>query len=64
MRELRLLNSVREHNVTELPIQFRGTIPECEGFANRLGYRWRHHRNNLFGGYFVHPDNGNCLFIT
>ncbi len=63
MRELRLLDSIREHNVIELPVVFRGTPNECEGYATRLGYRWRRD-NSLFGGYFSNPDNGNCLFVT
>ncbi len=61
--ELRLLDSVREYNVLQLPVAISGTFPELTDYAKQNGYIWKPAPRMLFGGYFAHID-GNCLFVT
>lgn len=62
MFQLRLLDTVREYTIADLPVQFQGTTEQCNAHATEKGYLWMRRPGLLFGGYFSHPESGNCLF--
>lgn len=61
--QLRLLDSVHEAPVHELPSEYSGTLDDCRWYALEKGYQWRRSAN-VFGGYYAHPVSGNVLYIT
>lgn len=57
---LRLLNSMEEIDVQNLPIVFTGNIDDARDYAQSEGFVWKTDNKLLFQGYFVN-DNGECL---
>ena len=61
---LRAQDNCEDVHILDLPARFTGTVRECKRYARRRGYCWLRNLNYLFGGYFVHPETGNCLLPT
>ncbi len=61
-RELRLLDSIGEYTILDLPVVFTGSLMECREHAQKNGWKFKWEPNNLFNGYYV--KDGEVLFIT
>lgn len=49
---------------SDLPAVFQGSTEQCVQYCESLnGYKWKSD-SNIFGGYYAHPETGNCLFFT
>lgn len=60
---VRILDTVRDHTVTELPVLFKGNWEFVRQYAKRNKLRWKHCPNLLYHGYYV-AENGDCYYLT
>lgn len=61
---LRAQDTCEDIPLLDLPVKYTGTVKGCKRYAARRGYCWLRSPGYLFGGYFVHPETGNCLLPT
>jgi hypothetical protein len=58
----RILNYPETYN--DLPIVFEGSVDSCHDYCRMFaGYTWKHD-SNVFGGYYVNYENGDCLLLV
>ncbi len=64
MYKLRLLDFVGDYKVHELPVWYEGPYSCLRYHAENAGYKFKPVSGYIYGGYFAHPETGDCLFIT
>lgn len=63
---VRHLTRILNHNETysDLPIEFEGSPDSCHDYCRTFkGYVWKYD-DNVFGGYYVNHENGDCLLLV